>query len=188
MDKVVTSEVLMGGEFNGHVVSDVGGFGEVHGGLGIGQINDGGIRLLDWVVGKALHLINTCFQKKKSWLIKFRSSETETMIDYILVNNKCRNSVKDVKVIPGEEIASQHCLLLMDMVFTKKVWRKVKFKKKLKLWSLRDSDVKEEFAEGVNNKCDGKEDWSGLKRNLLDVASEVCVYTRGKPKHFETWW
>ena len=38
MDKVVTSEVLMGGEFNGHVVSDVGGFGEVHGGLGIGQI------------------------------------------------------------------------------------------------------------------------------------------------------
>ena len=76
---------------------------------------------MDWVVGKALHLINTCFQKKKSWLIKFRSSETETMIDYILVNNKCRNSVKDVKVIPGEEIMSQHCLLLMDMVFTKKV-------------------------------------------------------------------
>ena len=89
MDKVVTSEVLMGGNFNGHVGSDVGGFGEVHGGLGgIGQVNDGGIRLLDWVVGKALHLINTCFQKKKSWLIKFRSSETETMIDYILVNKK----------------------------------------------------------------------------------------------------
>ena len=48
MDKVGTSEkVLKGGDFNGHIVSDMGGFGEVHGGFGIGQINDRRIRLLD---------------------------------------------------------------------------------------------------------------------------------------------
>ena len=34
--------------------------------------------------------------------------------------------LKDVKVIPGDEIVSQHCLLLMDMVF-KKVRKKIKF-------------------------------------------------------------
>ena len=56
-------------------------------GIGIRQINDGEIRLLDWAVGKGLHLMNTCFQKRKSWLITFRSGETETMINYILVNN-----------------------------------------------------------------------------------------------------
>ena len=50
------------------------------------------------------------------------------MVDYILVNNKYRSSVKDVKVIPGEEIVSQHCLLLMDMVLKKKVRRKVNFR------------------------------------------------------------
>ena len=44
-----------------------------------------------------------------------------------------------------------------------------------------------EFAELVNNKCDSNEDWCGLKRKLLDVASEVCGYAKGKPKHFETW-
>ena len=54
------------------------GFGEVHVGFGVGQINDGGIRLLDWAIGKGLHLMNTCFQKKKSWLMTFRSGETET--------------------------------------------------------------------------------------------------------------
>ena len=84
--------------------------------------------------------------------------ETETIIDYILVNNKYR-SVKDVKVIPSEEILSQHCPLLMDIVFKKKVSRKVKFRNKLKLWRLGESEVK----EGVNNKCDGNEDWCGLK-------------------------
>ena len=41
--------------------------------------------------------MNTCFQKRKSRLITFRSGETETMIDYILEESKYRSSVKDVK-------------------------------------------------------------------------------------------
>ena len=83
----MTSEkVLVGGDCNGHVGSDMSGFGEVHGGLEIGQINDGGIRLLDWAVGKGLRLMNNCFQKRKSQT--FRSGETKTIIDYILVKNK----------------------------------------------------------------------------------------------------
>ena len=65
--------------------------------------------------------------RKISHLIKFGLGETETMSNYILVNNKYRSSVKDVKVIPAEEIVSQHYLLLMDMVLKKKVRRKVKF-------------------------------------------------------------
>ena len=48
MDKVVTSEkVLVSGDFNGHVGSDNGGFGEVHCDFAVGQLNDRGIRLLD---------------------------------------------------------------------------------------------------------------------------------------------
>ena len=76
-----------------------------------------------------------------------------------------------------KKIVSQHCVLLMDMVFKRRVRRKVKFRKKLKLWSLRKSEVKEEFAGGINNNCGGNEDWCGLKRKLLDVVSEVCAYT-----------
>ena len=65
MNKVVRSKkVLVGGDFNGHVGSGMGGFEEVHGGFGIGQINDGGIRLLDWIVGKGLHLMNKRDPKK----------------------------------------------------------------------------------------------------------------------------
>ena len=94
------------------------------------------IRLLDLAVGKGLHLMNTCLQKRKSQLIIFRLRETETVIDYILVNNRYRNSVKNVKVISGEETVNQHYLLSMGMVFEKKFQRKVKFIKKLKLWRL----------------------------------------------------
>ena len=48
--------------------------------------------------------------------------------------------------------------------------------------------MKEDFAEGINNKRDGNEDSCGLRRKLLDVASEVYGYTKNKPTHFETWW
>ena len=40
MGEVETSEVLVGCDFNDHVGSDMGGFGEVHGAFVIGQIND----------------------------------------------------------------------------------------------------------------------------------------------------
>ena len=53
--------------------------------------------------------------------------------------------------------------------------------KKLKLWRLRESELKEEFAERVNNKCEGNEDWCGLKRKLLDVAIKFCGYTKDNP-------
>ena len=118
------------------------------------------------VVGKGLRLMKNCFQKSESRLITFRSGETEK--------------------IPGKKIVTQHRLLLMDMVFKRKVRRKVKLSKKLKLWRLRESEMKEDCAEVVNNKCDGNEDWCGLKRKLLDVANEVCGYTKGKTRHFDT--
>ena len=59
--------------------------------------------------------------------------------------------------------------------------RKVKFGKKLKLWRLRESEVKEEFPEEVNNKCGDNEDWRGLKRKLLDAMSGACGIRKANP-------
>ena len=47
MDKLVTSEVLVGDDFNGQIGNDMGGFGEIYWGFGIEQIDDAGFRLLD---------------------------------------------------------------------------------------------------------------------------------------------
>ena len=47
--------------------------------------------------------------------------------------------------------------------------------------------MNKEFDEVVNNKCDGNEDWCGLKRKL-DVANDVCGYNKDKPTYFATWW
>ena len=50
LDQIMsTKKVLIGGYFNGHVGSDCGGFGEVHGDYGFGRLNDGGVKLMDWL-------------------------------------------------------------------------------------------------------------------------------------------
>ena len=40
-----------------------------------------------------------------------------------------------------------------------------KIQEEIQMWRLRKSEVKEEFAEGVNNKCDSNEDWFDLKES-----------------------
>ena len=50
---------------------------------------------------------------------------------------------------------------------------------------------KEENAERnsfVHKSCDGNDNWDSLERKLLDVAKDVCGYTKDKLRHFERWW
>ena len=60
-------------------------------------------------------LINTCFKKQDSHLITYESGNAATQIDYIMFRKRMRKLVTDVKVIPGEEVALQHQLLVCDM-------------------------------------------------------------------------
>ena len=53
------------GDFKGHVGSDMDGFGEVHGDFGIGKINDGENRLLDWAFDKRSALDEYLFPEKE---------------------------------------------------------------------------------------------------------------------------
>ena len=53
-----------------------------------------------------------------------------------------RKFVTDVKVIPDEEVAQQHQLLVRDMRFDVPPKPKHKFKPRLKIWKLTDPQEK----------------------------------------------
>ena len=62
---------------------------------------------------------------------------------------KDRKLLKDVKVVPSEECVSQHRLLICSTVirFPKKA-EKV-FTPKIRLWKLKDNEVKQAFEKHV---------------------------------------
>ena len=98
-----------------------------------------------------------------------------------------RKCVLDVKVIPGEEVALQHQLLVCDMLVEKGQEQKYKFKLRLKIWKLKDPDVYARFQDVFNSHCNQPEGqavdtanslWGRLKNNLLETKKEVCGVTK----------
>ena len=115
--KIPNSEILFPcGDWNGHVGKIAASYREVHGGFGFGKPDPDvdGERIMEYALAHELVLGNTCFKKRDSHLITYRSGPGKTQIDFILFRRSQRKYVRDVKVIPGEEVALQHQLLVCD--------------------------------------------------------------------------
>ena len=82
----------------------------IHSGCGKPNPDSEGVRILEYALAYDLFLGNTCFKKRDSHLITYRSGNTATQIDFMLFRKSLRKLVMDVKVIPGEEVALQHQL------------------------------------------------------------------------------
>ena len=105
--------------------------------------------------------------------------------------------VTDVKVIPGEEVAQQHQLLVCDVRIDVPSKSKRKFIPRLKVWKLNDPQVSKHFQEVFNSHVSGSaavadaatEDIrNNIKTGLLETTEEVCGITRPHRWGRKTWW
>ena len=112
----------------------------MHGGIGCGrpEADVDGERTLEYALAFDLLLGNTCFKKRDSHLITYKSGNIATQIDFILFYRTMRKLVTDVKVIPVKEVALQHQLLVCDMKIDVPPKSKCKFTPRLKVWKLKD--------------------------------------------------
>ena len=138
------------GDWNGHAGRAGTVYREVHGGMGYGrsQPDVEGERILEYALAFDLLLGNTCFKKRDGHLITYKSGNAAKQIeqiDYILFARAMHKLVTDVKVIPGEEVALQHQLLVCDMRFDVPPKPKRKSSPRLKVWKLTDSQRRNHF-------------------------------------------
>ena len=133
--KIPVSELLVPcSDWNGHVGSTGAGYEGVHGGFGYGKPNPdvAGERVLEFAQANGLVVGNTCFKKRDSHLVTYRSGSAETQIDYIRFRTSMHSTVQNVKVIPYEECAPKHELLVCDFKVSKPQVTKRKFEPRLK--------------------------------------------------------
>ncbi|XP_019236176.1 PREDICTED: craniofacial development protein 2-like [Nicotiana attenuata] len=98
LDELVSSiphseKLVVRGDFNGHIGAAAGGYGEVHGGFGLGVRNGGGTSLLDFATAFELLIANSSFPKREEHLVTFKSSAARTQIDYLLLRRSDRGVV-----------------------------------------------------------------------------------------------
>ncbi|XP_070044882.1 uncharacterized protein LOC142172416 [Nicotiana tabacum] len=111
----VYREAYYMGDFNGHVGRSSGGYDGVHGGFDFRDRSGGGTSLLEYAKTFKLLIANSCYPKKAEHLITFRSTVVKTQIDYLLLRKYDRGICTDCKVIPSENLMTQHILLIMDV-------------------------------------------------------------------------
>ncbi|XP_055814473.1 uncharacterized protein LOC129884149 [Solanum dulcamara] len=120
LDKVVrsipsTEKIFIGGYFNGHMYTTSNGFDDIYGGFGFVERNGGGVSILEFAKAFELVIANSYFLKRDNKLVTFSSTIARTQIDCLLLQKGDRGIVKDCKVIPSENITTQHKLLVMDL-------------------------------------------------------------------------
>ena len=91
--------------------------GLVAGSFGLGRRNKRGVMLVEFCERRNLMIANTCFEyslrRRYSW-----TSPEDTrrlQIDYILVKQRYRNSVKNAASYPGADCYSDHNLVMMKL-------------------------------------------------------------------------
>ncbi|VDP03240.1 unnamed protein product [Heligmosomoides polygyrus] len=74
-----------------------------------------GERILDLAVAHDLVICSTFFVKTESQKVTYARGGRRMEVDHILVRRIDLKTVRDVKVLPGEEVASQHRPLVADL-------------------------------------------------------------------------
>ena len=129
-------------------------------------------------------------------MVTYESGTAKTQVDYLLVWKRDRKLLSDVKVIPSEEIVTQHKPVVCDFKVKKVHEVKRKFIPRRKIWRLNEEQVNCEFRDqvnelvGINPRLTSgsvEEQWKKLKDTLLTAADQTCGWTKGPPRHRVTW-
>ena len=154
---------------------------------GLGKRNERGERLIEFCRQKKLTVANTWFkhEKRRRYTWKKPGDTGRYQLDYILVRQRYRNSVKNACSYPGADADSDHNLVVMRVVVKlKKMQRTIRKRK----WDVAQLKTKEKaLTKEIEDKIGDmrghsvEDRWIKLKNVVTDSAKSVIGYTNRKP-------
>ncbi|VFQ98148.1 unnamed protein product [Cuscuta campestris] len=191
----LTEKVVIGGDFNGHIGESADGFEDVHGGFGFGSRNPAGVSLLEFARASDMVVANSCFPKRDDHLATFVSGVGTTQIDYLLLRRCDRVLCKDAKVIPRENVTTQHKLLVMDVMIRWEKHRRASSGNTQIRWRRLSAENIAELTKRVHEKGawestgDATDMWVRTANCIRETAREVLGVNSGsKSRHQGDWW
>ena len=160
----------------------------VTGKFGLGTKNERGETFIEWCKVNNICIMNTMFQHHKRRLYTWKSpgDNTRNQIDYIGINNRYRNSIKQCITRPSADCNSDHILLTAKFNCKLKKIRKTAQKPKLNIDLLHsDKTIAQEYYTEVQNRfqqlsdeaditnCNAEEEWSYLQEILTTSAEKI---------------
>jgi len=159
--------------------------------------NDNGTKLIDFALGKGLVVKSTMFQRKDihkyTWISP--NGRHKNQIDHVLINNRFKNSILNIRTLRGADMDSDHLLV--------GIWMKVKIKKYKKgnltnkgqtdINKLKDKQICKEYVECFQNIIKGKQldiernlnvdkTWEYVKESINEASTKVLGKKVSKTK------
>jgi hypothetical protein len=159
----------------------------VTGKFGLGDRNDRGQRLVDFCWTAKLVVTNTLFEHPNRRLYTWKSPGDihRNQIDYIMINQRHRNSVKQVRTYPGADIGSDHNPVIMTLSVKLKHPKKKQVNAQLDMNMLKDTIIREKYNITVQNRYqelmnegtpqdqdDIEKQWTALRESMTKAAEE----------------
>ena len=140
-----------------------------------------------------LAIVNTFFRKREEHYITYKSGGNKAQIDFMMYRRSNLVEIKNCKVTPGDHVAPQHRLVVMDVIVRNPRGGNRNYEK-IRWTGLRKSEKLQEIKTKVLNRLTTTEEgvqgwWENNARVLRNVAREVLGETSGKPRtEREEWW
>ena len=174
-------ELIVAGDFNGHVGMDREGFDMWHGGNSKGTQNGEGKMILEFAREQDLALVNTFFGNSN--LCTYESGGQTTVIDYLTIRRDSMGMVDDCRVTSEKSLASKHKLVVMDLTLK---WKK----NTINWWKLNTSEGEEliKWLKWLSEEqC--ATSWDGTYQKIMYFAMNILGKT-GLDNFLnnESWW
>ena len=157
---------------------------------GMGEKNERGEKLIEFCQSRKLTITNTWFtqpnRRKYTWISP--DGKTRNQIDYIMINTRFRNSVKQTKTYPGADIGSDHNPVVATVKINLKRIKKKENMEQFNLDMLKDEHMRQQYAVEVNNIFDCLEHevteqeyekdrvdilWTNIKEGIQKAAHNI---------------
>ena len=182
-----------------HILEQRIRYEEFMGTLGLGRMNENGERLADFCALNQLVIGGSIFQHKRIHKATWISPDhvTENQIDHICISQKFRRSWKDVRVMRGADVSSDHHLLTTTVRLRLRRYSTTKDSRtKYNVGLLRSTDTQAAFKISLSNRfqtlqelmeedeMDIETQWEHSKKVWLDTCQEVLGKNK---KHHKEW-
>nr|KAG5714565.1 hypothetical protein BaRGS_007011 [Batillaria attramentaria] len=179
--------ILMG-DFNAKIGSDNTGYEDTMGTHGLGQMNENGERFANFCALNQLVIGGSIFPHKRIHKATWRSPDhvTENQIDHICISRKFRRSWRDVRVMRGADVSSDHHLLATTLrLRLKRHTNANSTRTRYNVGLLRNTDTQAAFRISLSNRFRPLQDliedsemdiethWEHSKKLWHDTCEEV---------------
>ena len=176
------------GDLNAKVGKDK--YEDIVGSHGMGERNERGDKWIEWCKETNLVILNTWFQQhpRRLWTWKSPGGNVKNQNDYVTINKRYRNAVKQVKCYPGADCGSDHSLLAFWMQIKLKRLKKSKTVPRFQFEMLaKNREIQVNYNVVVRNRFEGLQEeedlnihWQQISEIITESAEEIIPKKKNK--------